>query len=435
MTNEPPLNRRVLLVTRELPPAIGPHPIRVAKLAKYLPEFGWTPTILSVPSDYSWSRDHELASELDGVEIVRVPRLFGRVASPTAGVSRTAESVAPIMSSRQRALRSFRSRLSRALLMPDPAVTWAIPAARRCAELAQGFDVVFTTAPPFSTHLIGERAARAVGVPWVAEYRDNWTVNPLYRRGPVAQRINARTERRFLRRATGVVVVSDAAAEEMVAAFPWLAGSVTVARNGYDPDDLPSPSGRPEVFEIAYAGSLDERRDPRPFLRALARVASARQGFLDQLHLRFMGNIAPWVLTDAEAAVGSTRVSGDGLVPHREALARAVNAAVLLGITTRQEAGGAGLTSKLFEYLGLRRPVLMLAPAGPARDLVARSGGGLGADPEDEEGIAAALTTLYDEWTQGRERIADTSVLEGLTRRETARAVANALSKAAETRG
>ena len=72
----------------------------------------------------------------------------------------------------------------------------------------------------------------------------------------------------------------------------------------------------------------------------------------------------------------------------------------------------------------------MLAPCGPASDLVITSGGGLTADPEDVQAIAAALNLLFDEWRGGRERVACDAALAGLTRRETARAVAAALDSA-----
>jgi glycosyltransferase involved in cell wall biosynthesis len=425
---------RALIISRELPPSIGPHPIRVAKLAKYLPEFGWDPTILSVPTDHVVDRDEHMAAEMEGIPVVRVPRLLARVAPPAAA-ARTLEATTPAKAAvPDKPGLSLRTRIARAVLIPDSSILWAIPAARRATAIAGGFDAVLTTAPPFSTHLIGNRVARSCGLPWVAEYRDNWTVNPLYERGGAAGWLNRRLEKRCLAAASAVVVVSDAAAAEMQEAFPGISSRLHVARNGYDPDDLPEPGPRPALFEIAYAGSLDERRDPRPFFAALARLTAEFPEMRDAVRLRLMGHVADWVVQGAGTAIGVERVTFDGLLPHREALARAARAAVLLGITTQAEAGGAGFTSKLFEYLGLQRPVLMLAPAGPARDLVLRSGGGLVADPRDVPAIAAATKQLFDEWAARSERHGDQAVLAGLTRRATAEAVAGALDAALAAR-
>jgi hypothetical protein len=183
--------RRVLVISREFPPSIGPHPIRVAKLAKYLPEFGWDPTIMSVPTDHFPDRDDQLAAETDGTPVVRVPRLLARLVPP-AREGRTLEAPIPTTAPGSDApARSaapptagpkLRSRLAGALLLPDSSILWALPAARRAAAMADGFDAIFTTAPPFSTHLIGDRVARSHHLAWVAEYRDNWTVNIARRR-------------------------------------------------------------------------------------------------------------------------------------------------------------------------------------------------------------------------------------------------------------
>ncbi len=146
--------------------------------------------------------------------------------------------------------------------------------------------------------------------------------------------------------------------------------------------------------------------------------------------LLLLGNV-PSELTDAARnTLGPERVSYGGLVSHREALTRASSAAVLLGITTAAEAGGAALTSKLFEYLALRRPILMLAPPGPARTLVASSGAGVAADPDDVTAIMRAIEQLHEEWSQRTERRASDEVLARHTRAETARQVAAALDSA-----
>lgn len=421
---------RVLIVSRELPPSIGPHPIRVAKLAKYLPEFGWDATILTVPVDHVVLRDDELAAEMKGVPVVRVPRLLARAMPPVPSSGASAQPAPGAGRSPRPYTRRSRLRLIGKMLVPDASVLWALPASNRAAAMAGEFDAVLTTAPPFSTHLVGNKLARSHGLPWVAEYRDNWTTNPLYRRVAPVQWFNRRLERRFLSAAQAVVVVSEAAADELRSAFPGVGGKIYVARNGFDPDDLPPVSGRPAIFEITYAGSLEARRDPRPFFSAIARLTERRPEILDAIHLRLMGWVVDWAIDAAQEVLGKDRVVFDGLLSHREALERASRAAVLLGITTRMEAGGAGLTSKLFEYVGLRRPVLMLAPEGPARQLVRDSRGGLGADPGDVDEIASALEQLFDEWKSGAERVAPADFVAGLTRRATAESVAAALDSA-----
>jgi len=423
---------RVLILSRELPPAVGPHPIRVAKLTKYLPEFGWQPTVLTVPLDHAWALDVTLADALGGTPVIRVPRLLRGLIAPNSRGERSVAGASPSAANESATppWRRLVTRLAAGLLVPDRDLLWAVPAARAAARLAGDFDVIMTTAPPFSTHLAGAWAGGRTATPWVAEYRDNWTMNPHYRRGPVRGWIEREAERRVLRRAAVVIAISEPAASEIATAIPSVADRIMVAANGFDPDDMPRPSGLPSRFEIVYAGTLDGRRDPRPLLTALANRMRDDATFASVVSLRLIGNVAPWVAAAARDALGANRVRVDGLLPHREALEAAAGAAVLLGITTHAEAGGAGLTSKLFEYLGLRRPILMLAPAGPARTLVTTLEAGETAEPDDPEGISSAVGRLYDRWRHGTERIVPADALEGLTRRETARRVAVALGAA-----
>lgn len=424
----PTTQRRVLIVTREYPPAIGPHSIRVAKLVTHLAAFGWSASVVTTPVDHAWAHDATLADAVAGIETRRIARLFTRVVHPRAGLDTRP---GPELPSPDDWHPGWRGRLA-GLLLPDSSLLWAIPAARAAARDSDAIDVVVTTGPPFSTHLVGVWLRRR-GIPWVAEYRDNWTTNPLYRRARPIQALLRRLERWLLHRAGAVVVVSEEARAEMIESFPFVAGRIVVAPNGFDPDDLPPETGRPGTFEIAYAGSLHRRRDPSTLFAVLGHLSAARVDLRRDLRLRLMGNIPRWVVDKARVAIGGDAVSADGLLPHRAALERAGRAAVLLVVSSLAEAGSAAMTSKFLEYLGLRRPILLLAPDGPARRLLAELGVGIGADPTDEPAIEAAVLTLYAEWAADRERRADPGRLAGFTRRATAECVAQALDAAATT--
>jgi len=302
------------------------------------------------------------------------------------------------------------------------------------SRIIDGFDALLTSAPPFSTHLVGLWAAHHHAAPWVADYRDNWTTSPLYdSRGP-SRWLAVALERRILRQAEVVTVVSDAAAREIGLAFAVDPDRLHVAMNGFDPDDLPAARPPARTFEITYMGSMNHRRGPEPFLEAVRRASSVRPELRRDLRIRLIGSIPDWAIGAAIRTVGAERVTVEGILSHREALAKAADAAVLLGITSTAEAGGSALTSKLFEYLALRRPVLMLAPPGPAIEIVTAANAGEVADPDDPEAIRDALVRLYERWAAGTEQRASDEMLERFTRRSTAAAVARALDRAAQRR-
>lgn len=423
--------RRVLIVSREAPPAVGPHSIRVAKLIKYLPAVGWEPTLLTTPLDHAWAVDASLSEDLGGATVIRIPRLLSKAVRPTsvraaAEASGVGDQASRTVAPRTGARSGLRAALSR-VLFPDRDVLWAAAVIRTSGVNPADYDAVLTTAPPFSTHLVGAWMASRKVVPWVAEYRDNWTTNPLYRRRFPQRVIERRLERVMIRRASAVIAMSEPAAGELREGMGLDPERVVVAANGFDPDDLPAPVAAAEHFEITYLGALDERRDPRTFFRALAERSASDPQFGTDLKVRLVGNVSSWAADVARSALGRERVGLDGLVSHREALSIGARAAVLLGITTESEAGAAGLTSKVFDYLGLRRPILMLAPASPAKVLVESLRAGQTAPPTDIDAIRTAIGRLYDDWRAGTEVVVTRDALSAHTRLETARSVAAAL--------
>ena len=133
--------------------------------------------------------------------------------------------------------------LGRGLLLPDPEVAWmpaATRAARRIVE-ERGIDVVLTTSPPASVHLVGSALRRRGDVRWVADLRDSWLANPHRRyekRSVRAKRsVEERLARRILRRVDAVAAVTQFIADEARALVP--AGTpLRVVPNGVDFDDF-----------------------------------------------------------------------------------------------------------------------------------------------------------------------------------------------------
>ena len=414
--------RRVLVVARDFPPASGAPAIRIAKLAKYLGEFGWVPTVVTAPVDHAWDLDESLSADLaPGLAVWRTPRLFAGAVAPNVG---------HIASGTPADQKSRSHRLVARLCYPDPSLLWAIPAARRAARLGRNQDAIITSGPPFSTHLVGLWASRRLGLPWVADYRDNFSGNPATGNHPVRHRLDRLLDSRFLKTADAVTVVSSAAAIDLSNEHGVAPARLFVAMNGFDVDDLPTSPGRAKEFVICYAGSLDERRDIRPLLAALQLAGRKSPDMARDLRLILMGRIPTWAAEAAVRELGSDRVVINGLRPHREALEEAAAAAVLLVLSSTAEAGGATMTSKLLECLGLRRPVLMLAPSGPGVDLVTKLRAGETAPPDDVQNTAEAVLRLYRDWQSGSERVADPAALTPLTRRVTGEVFASALDAA-----
>jgi glycosyltransferase involved in cell wall biosynthesis len=381
---------KVLLVTMYFPPAGGGGVQRPLKLAAHLPELGVETHVLT-PDDPRWL--HRDDAQIPPKAIVHRVRYIG----PSG--RKLAEDLHGVAGVRRGAVHA--RALGRRLLVPDENVTWNLTANRAAIRLVkrEGIDVVITTSPPVSVHLVGAIAKRATGVRWVADLRDS-VAHP-HRR--VESRLVRAKEwtalgvgRLAARSADGIVAVSEAIAEETRALDPR--GPVITIANGSDFDDFDGLGyRRGERFRITHTGSFFGKRDPRPFLTALA------ESGLD-VEARFVGDFR-----SADRDWACARGLGDRLrllpyAPRREALQLQRDSEALLLLIPDAAGRGKGvLSGKVFEYLAAEWPILALVPPdGAAAELIREAGAGVVVAPEDVDGIASALARLEGEWREGR---------------------------------
>jgi glycosyltransferase involved in cell wall biosynthesis len=286
---------------------------------------------------------------------------------------------------------------------PDHANGW-IPSATRAAVRAgreHGVAAVLSSSPPISAHVVALRAARALGVPAVLDFRDLWTAHREdTARGP---RFDAerRLEQRLLRRAAAVTTVSDACREWLVARHGGApTAPFVVLRNGYEESafDDPAPAREPGVFRIVHTGTVyGEKQDLTAFFVALARLRN--DGAFGPLRPEVVlaGKVDAQSLAAARAAGVDDLVRAPGFVPHHESIALLRTATVNLLLTWSVPGWVARgvCPGKMYEQIAAGRPVLALALADCEAGRVAMEAGGtLVADPHDEAGIRTALARL-----------------------------------------
>lgn len=384
--------KRVLLVSYYFPPFAGSGVFRPIRLAKYLPRHGWDVTVLSVGKRALLPKDPALAAEVAaGVEIVRAPSLEPRV---------------PLLLLQRLGLAGLARRLEPWFLVPDDQRGWVSFATRRGrrALSTRRHDAIVSTAGPYSAHLVGLALHRRTGLPWVADFRDEWTTNPYLRdRYPTAwhRRLNLGLEREVLTCASRVACVSEpwlAALRALVPAEP--AEKFRVHPNGYDADHFRGTRDkRPARFRVVYAGSFYGHRSPAVFLEGARLAIEAGDVPANEIEILLVGDVGT-------SALGRTLPPGVVTVaarrPYFEALRLLQEAAVLL-LVIPTEGGAGNHTGKLFNYLAAGRPILALAPeSNVAADLIRHSRSGVVVPPDRPEGVRRALAELYRHHREGR---------------------------------
>jgi glycosyltransferase involved in cell wall biosynthesis len=383
---------KVLLVTMYFPPAGGGGVQRPLKFATHLPALGIETHVLA-PDDPKWLHvDPEPAPPTQAW--IHRARYLGPRARRLADELHGRTGL-------DRFSRQARS-LSRRVLVPDENVAWnltAIPAALRIVR-NEDIDVVLTTSPPNSVQLIGAAVKRVTGVRWVADLRDSIAGHPHRNVERAAVRAKEKASesvaRLVARHADVIVAASDAIADEALGLEP--AGVVTTILNGADFDDFAGlPYRRSDRFRITHTGSFFGKRDPRPFLQALA------ESGLEDVVARFVGDFRVADREWAESLGLGDRLELHPYVARREALALQRDSDALLLLIP--EAGGRGqgvLSGKVFEYLAAERPILAAVPPdGAAAELIRETGAGVVAAPDDVPALTAALTELHGAWQAG----------------------------------
>ena len=383
---------KVLLVTFYFPPAGGGGVQRPLKFATHLPALGLETHVLA-PDDPRWIHTdaEERPPTQAWVHRVRYLGPSGRRPAEelhgTQGLERATKQV---------------QLFGRRLLVPDENVGFGLTAAPAAIRLVKehGIDVVMTTSPPNSIHLVGAAVKRATGVRWVADLRDSLTQNPHRRYESAAVRLKERgaavVARVVARSADAIVAASEAIAEEARTLNPR-AEVVTIA-NGCDFDDF---SGleyhRGDRFRVTHAGSFFGQRDPRPFLQAV------HDSGLDVV-CRFVGGLRSADREWAEELGLGARLELIDHVPHRRSLELQRDSEALLLLIPEAEGRGRGILSgKVFEYLAAGRPIIAAVPPdGEAARLIRELHAGVVSAPDDAGTLRAALEGLEARWRAGK---------------------------------
>lgn len=378
--------KRVLIVAYQYPPEGGASGVlRTLKFSKYLPQYGWIPHVLTLRESFYTVRDEKLMDDIP----------------PEAVVHRTFA----LDTGRHLAIKG---KYLGFLAVPDRFISWLPFGAARGIRVVRNFgiDVIFSSSPPPTAHLIAAATAKATGIPWVADFRDPWIEEGIHPSpGSVRYRVESSLERWVVMFANRLVVTTPHLREDFLSRYPGLrTQKVHVIYNGYDEDDFRSLRipDRPEVFEIIHAGLVTpEFRDPSPVLKAVGLLIQKGQIKRDHLRLTFLGGGG---YTGSTTFMGKVKALGledvvrvKDRVPHEEALMLLGRSAVLLLLQASDDTR-ALIPAKAFEYLRIGRPILAIIHEGATADLLRKMDLCYAARPSDDNTLSSSIVEIYKRW-------------------------------------
>jgi glycosyltransferase involved in cell wall biosynthesis len=383
--------KKVLFIAYYFPPLGMGGVQRAAKFAKYLPVFGWRPFVLTVKDVQYPAKDPSLLEELPPeVKVIRtgsfdplrisfvLKNLFQKRTHKTGSVPGS---------------RIKRSKLSSWLFFPDSKIGWipfALVVGLKIAR-EEKIDLIFTTSPPPSLHLIGYFLKLLTGKSWVADFRDPWTgyrfeVYPT----PLHLLLKNKLMGLIIRGADRVISANPSITKRMIAQYSG-AKRIETINQGYDEQDF--EGGVPQkskLFTIGYLGTFSQDSNPEPVFRALRSLIHQELIPRDMIRLIHVGLS---VGVDLNGLIEKYDLKGvverRGYLPHHEALRQVGEASIFLLVTSEDPAI---FPAKVFEYLPFRRPILAVAPTGSeVAGFITETESGRVVSPKDKKGIKEAL--------------------------------------------
>ncbi|MFA6333979.1 MAG: glycosyltransferase [Bacteroidales bacterium] len=405
--------KKVLIITYYWPPAGGSGVQRWLKFVKYLGEYGYEPVVYTPLNPEFMAIDPGLLEEIpEGVEVVK-RKIFEPYSLYKLFTGKKGQAIKPGFIAESKSGKTNKSPLSERVsllirsnfFIPDPKCFWISPSVRFLKKYLREnpVNVIVSSGPPHSMHLIAKKVARETGIPWLADFRDPWTrmYNFKYMNNTkFVERIHKRMEKSVVRQADVVVVVTNVMCEE----YRELgAKRIEVITNGFDYSDFAqTPESLEELFTITYTGLFVKDRNPGELWRLLGERVKSDNTFAKDLRIRIIGQADQSIWDDISTnGLNSNLVKMD-YMPHSQVVKWQQKARVLL-LTGGQEPEAKGiLTGKFFEYLATRRPIIGFGPLGGDMDVALKeSEAGEMFDYGDYAGAKKWIDTQYDLYKKG----------------------------------
>lgn len=382
--------KKVLILSYFYPPYKTGGGLRVKGLGNFLPDHGWEATIITrrlpgapegkarvVQTDYEvdlndmWDRLRHGAHD-DGKEGV------GKIEKGSSRLKRT---------------------MGALIAYPDAQRNWFRPALEAAREVMkeEEHDLILSSSPPQTAHLVARRIKKEHGIPWVADLRDLWTQNHYYLYGQLRKRIERRLELKILRTADALVTVSPYLAQKLgdlhrrtiVHSIP----------NGFNPDELSSESVNVDkIFSLVFTGTMyDGVRGPQMLFEAVKDLQLENRILPELFHVRLIGPISETVYQSAETMGLHDLISFEGPISHPRALEAQRKAQVLVMFFSDRMMDKYVCPGKLYEYLAAMRPILAFGVhTGDCADVLGETGAGLQVTNKEE--AKRAILEMYTEF-------------------------------------
>ncbi|MFP4018003.1 MAG: glycosyltransferase family 4 protein [Bacteroidales bacterium] len=394
--------KKILIVTYYWLPHSGTGTYRISKFVKYLIKYGWEPVILTTKNTASVFKEDDTDPVYNNIKVYRSKILeptlmFGKNNHSSQSMANASIFLSENLGFKKKILQWIRLNL----FIPDAKILWKKPAVQLGKKIIKKEkpDIILSTAPPPTAHLIAERLSRWSHIKWIADFRDPWTNIYYYEKlkiNPISKKINQRLEKRVLKAADKIINVSDNF-------FPNFNEENKIVRieNGYDPDEIPkSKSGKRKnkKFTIRYIGSLKRNQFFQNFIDILKEISQAEK-YQGNIKLEIIGYIDPQIKDYINKNLTNLETKTETFIPHKEAIQKMAESDLLILAIGQGKQSKNVISTKIFEYMMTGKPVLAFGDRnGSANKILRETNIGKMFNYDEYKEVKDFLITTFNHW-------------------------------------
>ena len=293
---------------------------------------------------------------------------------------------------------------------PDGMKYWHESAFKEASKIMdeEAIDAIISSSWPITCHTIAKDLKEHQDIPWIADLRDLWNLNPYVSHTFIRDYFEKRLELKTFENADALTTTTDLAAETLSTLHPM--SRIVPILSGYDKEDfkfleeLVSKNDSfsndfSEKLKFIYAGSLyGGKRDPTYLFEAIRQLED--EGKLDssKISIEFYGDsIGLEEIASRYGLLDIVHIGGK--IAHEEVLKKQLNSDVLLLISWDNEKEKMFIPGKIYEYFALKKPVLSIGyKEGSLKDLIEETK--VGYHVSSLESTKEALLNIYDEFVE-----------------------------------
>ncbi len=391
---------KVLIITYYWVPAGGSGVQRWLKFVKYLRDFNIEPAVFTVDNANYPIIDTSLKNDApENIEVIKksiwepndILSIFKKKNTQTS-----AGFLNPNPSFFERILQYIRANY----FIPDARKFWVKPSVKHLEKyLSENkIDVIITTGPPHSLHLIGLKLKKELGVKWIADFRDPWTDIDYFHQLPLiekSKRKHYQLENEVLKNADASLVVGKTMKEN----YTEFSNNIHVITNGYDSEQNNDAKViLDQNFSITHIGLMNADRNPKVLWKALSELSEENEEFKSDLEIKLIGKLAQEVEQEL-LKYQFKNVTKTNYIPHAEVQEYQRASQVLLLAVNKVPSAKGIITGKIFEYLQAKRPILAIGPEdGDLAEILQGTNAGTIVDFDDVKKMKTIIKNLYAEY-------------------------------------